>query len=41
MKLKTSVTLSPEAIKILYRLAKKRGISKSAILEVIIREYDA
>jgi hypothetical protein len=40
VKQKTSVTLSQEALKILARIAKRLGISKSAALEVIIRQSD-
>lgn len=35
---KTSVTLSDEALNLLEAIAKKLGISKTAVLEIIIRE---
>ena len=35
---KTSVTLSDEAKKLLEELAKKYGVSQTAILELLIRE---
>lgn len=37
-KRKTSVTLSDEALRLLDLLAKKSGISKTAVLEIVIRE---
>lgn len=40
-KYKTSVTLSEEAKRLLELLAKELGISKSDVLEVIIREKAA
>ncbi len=39
MKLKTSVSLSPAALKMLKKLAKRLNIKKSAVLEVVILEY--
>lgn len=38
MKTKTSYTLSDEAKRLLAQLAKKYGISQTAMLEVLIRE---
>lgn len=37
-KLKTSVTLSSEALRLLELLSRKYGISKTAVLEIVIRE---
>jgi len=37
-KKKTSVTLSGEALRLLELLSKKYGISRTAFLEVVIRE---
>ncbi len=37
-KKKTSVTLSDEALRFLQILAKKYGINRTAILEIVIRE---
>ncbi len=37
-KRKTSITLSDEALRLLDLLAKKSGISKTAILEIVIRK---
>jgi len=38
MKKKTSVTLSEEALKLLAELAERYAVSRSAMLEVIIRD---
>lgn len=37
-KKKTSITLSDEALRLLELLAKKQGISRTAVLEIVIRE---
>lgn len=38
MKKKTSVSLTEEALQLLKKLAVKSGVSKSAMLEFMIRE---
>lgn len=38
-KTNTSVRLSPEADRLLKELAKKLGVSQSAIIELAIRKY--
>ena len=38
-KLKTSVTLSPEAVRLLGALSRRLGVSRSGVLELAIREY--
>jgi DNA-binding transcriptional regulator PaaX len=40
MKKRTSYTLTEEALKILERLAKKRGIYKSTLLDELLRDED-
>jgi hypothetical protein len=40
MKRKTSFALTSESLEILVKLAGKRGISRSALLEVILREEE-
>ncbi len=37
-KTKTSFTLSPEALRLLEALAQHLGLSKAAVLELLIRE---
>lgn len=37
-KIQTSFTLSPEALELLEKLAKEIGVSKTAVLEMVIRE---
>ena len=38
-KVKTSITLSIEALRLLSELAKKLGLSKTGVLEMIIRKF--
>ena len=38
MKYKTSFSLSEEALRLLKAIAEKNGISKTAVLEIIIRQ---
>jgi hypothetical protein len=40
MKKRTSFTLLEESLEILARLAKKRGIYQSTLLDVLLREED-
>lgn len=40
-KLHTSITLSVEALRLLSELAKKLGLSKTGVLEMIIRKFAA
>jgi len=39
VKRKTSVTLSPEAVRLLGELSRRLGVSQSGVLELAIRDY--
>lgn len=39
VKRKTSVSLSPEAVRLLAELSQRLGVSQSGVLELAIREY--